>query len=110
MLGVLARRRCLHDAATQSVREPDPLAVRLGASSDEQFDGTGVAADPDPDPLEDRVGVVLDQRDALLAQYLERRERASQERNGLGVAQQPGGLAIGAPTAGAAPSGAGDLS
>src|SRR5207342_3494916 len=54
------------------------------------------------DLLEDRVGVVLDEREAVLAEDLERGEGAGQERDVLGVRREPGGLSRG-PAAAAAP-------
>src|SRR5207247_5567100 len=44
-----------------------------------------VAAEDDPDLLEDRVGVVLDEAAALLVEDLERLQRAGQERRARGV-------------------------
>ena len=61
-------------------READPLAVDVGAGLAEEAQRVGVAAELDADLLEDRVGVVLDEREALLAEDLERRQRAGQER------------------------------
>ena len=61
-----------------------------------------------PTAFEDRVGVLLDERDALVVEHLERRQRAGEERHRLGVAStQPRRLAGGAAaTARAAASGA----
>ena len=42
-----------------------------------------------PDLLEDRVGVLLDQREALLDEDLERGERAREERHALDDGVQP---------------------
>ena len=66
-------------------READALALDVGAGVVEQPERLGVAAELDADLLEDRVGVVLDEREALLVEDLERGERAGQERHPLDV-------------------------
>ena len=68
----LARRGRLHELAGEAAREADALAVDVGAGVGEELERVGVVAEVDPDLLEDRVGVVLDQREALLGQDLER--------------------------------------
>ena len=78
------------------------VAVDVGAGVAEDPERLGVAAELDADLLEDRVGVVLDERQALLAEDLERGELAGQERDVLGVGREPQRLAR-RPTA-AAPS------
>ena len=60
-------------------------------ASREQPERVGVAAELDADLLEDRVGVVLDDREALLAEDLERREGPGQERHPLDLGAEPGG-------------------
>ena len=94
--------RRLDDLAAHPAREADPLAVDVGAGVAQQRERLGVAAELEADLLEDRVGVVLDERQALLAEDLERRERAGQERDVLGVGRQPERLA-GGPAAAAPP-------
>ena len=93
VLGELAWRGRLDDRAAQPARETDPLPVdgRAGLTEDPQ--GIGVAAELEADLLEDRVGVVLDERQALLVEDLERGELAGQERDVLGVAREAGRLA-----------------
>ena len=62
-----------------------------------------VAAELDADLLEDRVGVVLDDREALLAEDLERGQRAGEERQPLDLVAEADGApalaATGAPVA-----------
>ena len=80
-----ARRGRLDDRPAHPAREADALAVDVGAGLAQQPQRVGVAAELDADLLEDRVGVVLDERQALLAEDLERRQRPGQERDVLGV-------------------------
>ena len=89
VLGELARRGRLDDLAAHPAREADALAVDVGAGVAEQAERVGVAAELDADLLEDRVGVVLDEREALLAEDLERGELPGQERDVLGMAREP---------------------
>ena len=91
--------RRLDDLAAHPAREADAHAVDVGAGVVQQPQRLGVAAELDADLLEDRVGVVLDERQALLAEDLERRERAGQERDVLGVGRQPERLAGGSAAA-----------
>ena len=99
VLGELARRGGLDDRAAHPAREPDALAVDVGAGLAQQSEGLGVAAEVEADLLEDRVGVLLDERQALLAEDLERRELAGQERDVLGVGGEPDRLAGGSTAA-----------
>ena len=85
VLGELARRAGLHDRAAHPAREADAHAVDVGAGVVQQSNRLGVAPELEADLLEDRVGVLLDERQALLAEDLERRELAGQERDVLGV-------------------------
>ena len=96
VLGELARRGRLDDLAAHAAREPDPLALDVGAGVAEQAERVGVAAELEPDLLEDRVGVLLDDREALLVEDLERLERPGQERHALDVGPEPGGRPAGA--------------
>src|SRR6185503_7150754 len=66
-------------------REPDQLALHVGAGVLECRQRLGVAAKDDTDLLEDGVGVVLEQGQALLVQHLEWLEGARQERRTGGV-------------------------
>ena len=90
-LGELARRARLDDPAAHAAREADALAVDVGAGLADQAQGVRVATELDPDLLEDRVGVVLDERQALLVEHLERGEGPGQERGPLHVRVQPRG-------------------
>ena len=70
----------LDDGPAHAAREADPLAVDVGAGLAQQAQGVRVAAEVDADLLEDRVGVVLDEREPLLREDLEGGHRARQER------------------------------
>src|SRR5439155_2104507 len=78
-------------------REPDSLAVHVGAGVLEQAERVGQPAELEADLLEDRVGVVLDEREAFLAEDLERLERPCEERQpldrGMGPRGRPAGVA-----------------
>ncbi len=63
VLGELARRGRLDDLAAHAAREADPLALRRRRRpSRNRRERVRVAAELDADLLEDRVGVVLDER------------------------------------------------
>jgi hypothetical protein len=83
-------------------REPNPLAVDVGAPLAQGGQGLGVA-ELDADLLQDAVGVALDELDALVGQDLERGQRPGDERHLLGDGVQAGGLPRRAPAAPAAP-------
>ena len=68
----LVRRRCLHESASQAPGEPHALAVDIASGVLKQLERVGRLAEVDADLLEDRLGVVLDRRQALLAQQLPR--------------------------------------
>ena len=104
VLGELPRRGRLDDLPAHAARETDALALDVGAGVAEQPKRVGVAAELETDLLEDRVGVVLDQREALLVEHLERGELAGQERDVLGVGRETRGLAGGS-AAGSVPWG-----
>ena len=53
--------------------------------SREELERVGGVAEVDPDLLEDRVGVLLERREALLGEDLERRQRPREERHALDV-------------------------
>ena len=59
-----ARGGRLDDLTAQSAGEADPRALDDRAGVGEHLQRRGVVADLDPDLLEDRVGVVLEQLDA----------------------------------------------
>ena len=93
----LAWRGRLHELAGQAAREADALAVDLRARAAEELERVGRVAEVDPDLLEDRVGVLLEQRQALVGENLERRERACEERHALddgASAWRPGVLRV----------------
>ena len=87
--GAVAWTICRHIPRGNRTRTPSMSAPACG----KQPKRLGVAAELDADLLEDRVGVLLDERQALLAEDLERRELAGQERDVLGVGGQPERLA-----------------
>ena len=62
VLGELAWRGRLDDRAAHPAREPDPLPVDGRAGLAQDPEGVGIAAELEADLLEDRVGVVLDER------------------------------------------------
>ena len=67
VLGVRRRRRGLHDLAAHAAREAHAVAVDVGAGVAEALERRRVVADLDADLLEDRVGVVLDDLEPLVA-------------------------------------------
>src|SRR4029079_15127222 len=85
VLGVGSGRARLHDLAAHAPREPDELALDARAVVLEQRAGLRVTAEDDPDLLEDRVGVLLEEAGALLVEDLERLEGVCQERRARGV-------------------------
>jgi hypothetical protein len=93
VLRELPRRARLDDPSAHAPREPDQLAVDLSAAIAQCLQRVRVATEHDPDLFEDRVGVVLDERQTLLAEDLEWRQRARQERRALEVALEPGSAA-----------------
>ena len=97
VLDELVRGARLDDLPAHPAREPDALALDVRAGVAEQLERVGVAAELEADLLEDDVGVVLDEAQALLAQHLERRQRPGQERDVLRIQRGPGRLAGGAP-------------
>jgi hypothetical protein len=69
----LARRGRLDQLAGEAAREPHALAFDLAAGLGEQLVRVRSLTEIDPDGLEDGVGVVLDRREALFVEDLERR-------------------------------------
>ena len=65
VLGELARGAGLDDLAAHPAGEADQLAVDVGAGVTQRPEGIRVAAEDDADLLEDRIRVVLDEREAL---------------------------------------------
>ena len=98
------RSRRLHDAAGEPAREAHPLAVDVGAGVLEQLQRLGRVPELDPHLLEHGVGVLLDQRQVLLGEHLERLQRAGDVRHADrvrdGARGLPGGAAAAAATAG----------
>src|SRR5207244_1709282 len=94
----------LDDPPAHAAREPDAYAVDVRPSVGQKTECLDVAAELDADLFEDRVGVVLDQREPFLAEDLERRELPGQERDMLGMAREPQRLAC-RPAAAAPPLG-----
>ncbi len=90
------------DLPAHAPGEPHPLAVHLGTRRPQEFEGARVVPEVDAEFLEDRVGVLLDQGQAVLGHDLERRHgpdqvRVDARRSGL----RPGSLAR-CPTSGSA--------
>ena len=96
MLGVLARRSGLHDAATHAARETHTFAVDIGTSVGEQLECRWVVANPHAELLKDGVGVLFDDCDALVAQHFIWRKCAREKRNRIGVARKTRRLTVGA--------------
>ena len=80
-LGELARRGRLHELSAHPAREADALAVDVRPGVAEEHERIGCVAEIDAHLREDRVGVLLEDREALLAENLERGERAREERH-----------------------------
>ena len=100
VLGELARRGGLHDLPAHPARKPDALALDVRAGVLEQADRHGIAAELEAHFLEDRVGVVLERREPLFVEDLERLELPGEERHPLDLAAETRGLTTG-PTAAA---------
>ena len=90
----LRRRGRLHQRTAQAAREADALAVDLRPGAAEQGERIRRAVHLDPDLLEDGVGVLLDGRDALLGEHLERSERTGEEREALDRGGQARSLSV----------------
>ena len=86
----------------EPAREAHPLAVDVGAGVLEQLQRLGRVAELDPDLLEHGVGVLLDQRQVLLGEHLERLQRARDVRHADRVRDGARGLPRGAAAAAAA--------
>src|SRR5581483_6620987 len=99
LLDELRRRARLHDAPAHPPREPNALALNVGAGLSQRGERLGIAAELDADALEDRVRVVLDQLEPLLGEHLDRLQRARDERHVLGDRVEPRRLARRAPAA-----------
>ena len=97
----------LHDAAGEPAREAHPLAVDVGAGVLEQLQRLGRVAELDPHLLEHGVGVLLDQRQVLLGEHLERLQRARDVRDADRVRDGARGLPRGAAAAAATAGGLG---
>ena len=76
----------------QAAREPHPLALDVAPGVLQQLQRVRRVVELDAHLLEDRVGVVLDELEALLAQHLERRHRARDVRDSLGARRAARGL------------------
>src|SRR5205823_2909433 len=94
-LGELARCGRLDDLAGEPLRKAHALALDVRARIAEQPEGIRVAPELEPDLLEDRVGVLLDQRQTFVVEDLERSEGACQERLPGDVRPGAGSLAAG---------------
>ncbi len=70
VLGEFARCRALHQRAAHAAREADALALDVSPGGLPQRKALRIIAEVQADLLEDRVGIVLEQRQALLAQDL----------------------------------------
>jgi len=68
------------------------VAVDVRAGVPEHFQRRGIAAEVDPDLLEDRVRVLLERREALFVQNLVRLQLAGEERQALGLERGSGSL------------------
>ncbi len=79
--GVLGEQRgsCgSHQLAAHPLGEPDPGPIDPGPGLVEDLEGLGELDDLDSDLLEDRIGILLDDREPLLAHQLGRGYRPRQ--------------------------------
>src|SRR5262249_3410415 len=90
VLDVLTGRRPLDDAPAHAAREVHAVALYVGAAIAKDLEHLLVALDVDTDLLQDGVGVVLDQRETLLAQHLVEGNLACDERHDLHSLMEPG--------------------
>ena len=103
VLRELARRRRLDQPAAQASRHAHPLAVDVRTRGLPDCERFRVLAELDADLLEDGVGVVLDEGEALFAQHLVHRNVARYVRDrmtGLRGARDALGIAGARPAAG----------
>ena len=86
--------------ACEPARKAHPLAVDVGAGTPEQVQRLGVLAEIDPDLLEDRLRVLLQQSEPLLAQQVDRgnvaRDVAQMLDLAAGPLRAPGGASAAA--------------
>ncbi len=99
--------RRLHDLPGEAAREAHALAVDVGTRVPEQLQRLGRVAELDADLLEHGVGVLLDQREVLFREHLERRQRPGDVRDADRVRDGACGLARGTTAAAAATRGLG---
>src|SRR4029450_6379046 len=90
--------RTLDDLPAHPAREADADTLDVGTGVAQPAQRVLVAAELESDLLEDRVGVLLDRREALLVEDLERGELPGQERGPLRVGGEPDRLACGTAT------------
>ncbi len=65
VLGEFARRRGLHQLAAHAARETHPFALHVGACGLEQCQRLVIVAEVDADLLQDRIGIVFEQFEAI---------------------------------------------
>src|SRR6202022_2132811 len=69
VLSELARRRALHERTAHTAGEMHPFTFHVGAGGLPDLERLRVIAKIDADLLANRIGVVLHQREAFLAQH-----------------------------------------
>ena len=88
-----------HQVTREPAREAHPLAVDIGAGILEELERFRILAEIDPDLLEDRFRVLLDQRQPLIAEEVDRGNVACDVTQMLDLAADPLGVPCRAPAA-----------
>ena len=91
MLDVLARRALLDDCPAHAARKVDALALDVGAGLAPELQRLGIILEVDADLLEHGFGVVLDERQPLLAEHLVIGDLARDEGHRLDRVSKPRG-------------------
>ena len=82
-------RRGRHQVTREPAREAHPLTVDIGAGILEELERLRILAEVDPDLLEDRFRVLLDQRQPLIAEEVDRGNVACDVTQKLDLAADP---------------------
>ena len=79
MLDIFAGRALLDQSPTHAAREAHPLPIHIGARRLPDFEAFRIVFEVEPDLQQHRIGIVFNQRQALLVQHLIDRRLAGDE-------------------------------